>query len=121
MELAGPVFTAEAITVHLRLTWREVEALAADHSLLALTTADRATVYPSFQVVGRRLIPGLGQVLRALATGVDDPWAWLTWLRATPPARDGQLPRRSRLDQLLGGDIDEVTAAAHHTAHAWTS
>lgn len=119
--LASPVFTAEAITLHLRLTWREVAALTADQSLLALTTANKATVYPAFQVVDRHLIPGLGEVLRALATGVDDPWAWLTWLRATPPARNGHPPRPSRLDQLLAGDIEGVTAAAQRTAQAWTS
>ncbi|CAN7354784.1 hypothetical protein LJR045_002055 [Microbacterium sp. LjRoot45] len=89
--------------------------------LLALPTADGHTVYPSFQLDHGVIVEHLGDVLRTLHPGIDDPWAWALWLTGHPSSPTPGFTPPSRVEQLRAGEGHAVLLAAEHTAHAWRS
>lgn len=92
----------------------QVHAHRAQHTLLALTTADGQHVYPAWQINGRDVDPMLAPATRALQ---DAPaWAAALWL-VTP---DADLDDTSPLDWArTGRDIAALVGSARRTALAW--
>lgn len=97
-----------------RLLGKSKQAVSADSGLLRLDMRDGEIGYPVFQFDGRRLVPGLRDVVRILAPAVATNWTIASWL--TSPADD--LNQRSPLDALRSGEIEAVAALARRFAAA---
>lgn len=119
--IVGPCYTTASIARTLHLTTDDVQRMAGSGELLALTTADGHTVFPSFQLDRDVVVERLGDVLRILRHGVDDPWAWALWLRGHPSSAAPGFTPPSRVEQLRAGEAQTVLLAAEHTAYAWRS
>ncbi|MDR1712297.1 MAG: hypothetical protein LBR58_10685 [Propionibacteriaceae bacterium] len=113
-QTVGPVYTTRGLSKWLGISRQAIHQFVQQKSILRLTTADGVAVYPAFQFddSGRRL-PGLREVVAALASGVDDAWTWAAWLNA-------QLPGQSTMAQRLrSGDLAAVLAEARADAQSW--
>ena len=113
----GPCFTGEAMQRELGINPQALCKAVDELRVLRLETADGTDLYPAFQLVDRRLVAGLDQVLRALRDGVDSAMMWAQWLNKPAARPDGEA--RRRIDELAAGHIDGVVREAQHTAAAW--
>jgi len=87
-------------------------ALRADRAVLALRTADEAWIYPSWQVVDSRVLPGLPAVLDAMAA--HPAWSVAVWLTTATDELDGATPVAH-----LATDPDRVVEVARAVATRW--
>jgi hypothetical protein len=114
-EVIGPVYTTKGVCKLLGITRQAVHQLVQKRALLRLVTDDKVSVYPAFQFAeGGRRLPGLKQVLDALAKGIDDEWTWAQWLNSA--AEDAP----SAVELMWAGRIDEVLAEAVSDALRWS-
>jgi hypothetical protein len=90
------------------------QAVSADQGLLRLEMRDGQIGYPVFQFEGRRVLPGMRDVLRVLAPVVATSWTIASWLTSPAPELDGRTP----LEALRTGELDAVLALARQTAAA---
>lgn len=97
-----------------RLLHKSRQAVSADSGLLRLDMRDGEIGYPVFQFDGRRVLPGLREVVRALAPAVATGWTTASWLTSPTPDLDGRTP----LDALRAGEADRVLELARRTAAA---
>jgi len=111
----GPVYTSRGLQEWLGITRQAISQHAQNRRILRLTTADGVSVFPSFQFGsnGERL-PHLKEVLDTLATGIDDPWIWATWLN-TPDNKS-----RTHAELLRSSDWRSVHEQAREDAAAWS-
>lgn len=78
-----------------------------------LEMRDGTIAYPVFQFDARRPLPGVGEVVRALAASVATSWTTASWL--TSPNAD--LGGRRPVDALReDGDVDVVVTVARRLA-----
>ena len=112
-EIVGPCFTIASFARTTGFTEEEVRVMAADLSILALTTADTVLILPTFQVRTGAVVPQLRPVLETLRTGIDDPWTWAQWLNADVPGKD------RHIDELWAGDPPRARITGRHTAWGW--
>lgn len=119
-KIVGPCYTAESVGRALGWTSTQVTLAVDSLSLLELETSDGMCLYPSFQIADGRIVDGVGDVLRVLATGTKGRWTWAQWLN-TPVDDETRQPAPSAIEQLRAGLLDEVLLDAHHTAAAWSS
>jgi len=112
--IVGPVYTSQGLQRWLGISRQAINQHVQGRRILRLTTTDGVSVFPSFQFDsnGGRL-PHLSDVLDVLATGVDDPWTWASWLNA--PDKAG-LTNAAR---LRNGDWELVRESASEDAAAW--
>ncbi|MGH9101754.1 MAG: hypothetical protein ACRDYD_02040 [Acidimicrobiales bacterium] len=94
-----------------QLLGRSEQAVSKDPRLLRLARSDGRPAYPAFQFDGRRQVPGLAEVVRAL-DGSLLPATVAAWLTGTQPALGGRRP----LDALVEGDGEAVLAVARRLA-----
>lgn len=94
-----------------QLLGRSEQAVSKDARLLRLERSDGRPAYPAFQFDGRRQVPGVADVVRALDSAVL-PATIAAWLTGGQPALGGGRP----IDSLLAGDIDPVLAIARRLA-----
>ncbi|RLK49329.1 hypothetical protein [Microbacterium telephonicum] len=78
----GPLFSGPRFSEIVQLTPAELDEAAHGLRVLRLPMSSGSPVYPELQLVGRLIVPGLREVLQALAIRSDDPWAWTRWLHA---------------------------------------
>lgn len=119
--IVGPCYTPASIARTLHRNTDQIQRMVEAGELLALTTADGHTVYPSFQLDHGVPVEHLGDVLRILRHGIDDPWAWALWLTGHPSSPTPGFMPPSRVEQLRAGEAQTVLLAAEHTAYAWRS
>lgn len=94
----------------------ELEALAADLQLLRVTSTNGRNLYPAFQLTAEgAILPGLSEVLCALADSTDDAWTWWAFC-ARPRKTWGD---RTVWELLRDGDIETASRAASRAAWAW--
>ncbi|MGW5746459.1 hypothetical protein [Amycolatopsis sp. NPDC003861] len=113
----GPVLRSETACTLLGLSDPEdLAKQAAAKMILMLTTSDGHSVLPSYQFTADGLIPGLPEVLHAVAPD-DAPLTWTvaSWLRSPLQI----LGDRSIIDMLLEGDVHQAVDAARLTAARW--
>lgn len=96
----------------------EVEALARGNGLLALTTFDGRTVFPTWQVVQGAVLPGLAAVLAAFAG--QPAWSVALWLTTAHDDLGGRTPVAALGAARGEHDRDAVAALAARTAEAWS-
>lgn len=95
-------------------TRQDVEQQVREHRLLALTTFDGRTIYPTWQLDRGQVLAGLPAVLAAFA-GLP-AWSVATWLTSAHDALAGRTP----VAALAAGRDDETVAAlASRTADGW--
>jgi len=113
--IIGPVYSSSGLQKWLQISRQAVSQQVLNGRILRLTTADGVSVFPAFQFddTGERL-PGLGQVLDALAAGIDDPWTWAAWLNT--PDETG----RTQAAKLRQGELTAVCEQAQEAAAAWS-
>lgn len=116
-DIVGPCYTVRSMARTLGWTEAEVMKAGNDLRLLMLHTDDDVNLFPSFQLHDGKIIEGLQDVLRILATGTASRWMWATWLNATLP--DADPPRNIAL--LIESRLEEVLWDAGHDAWAWSS
>ncbi len=111
----GPFYSAQQIGRVLGgISRQAVAERRSRRTLLALRTADGALVYPTFQFDDhQRVLPGLAEVLQALAaSGVDD-WTLAGWLCSPLTS----LGRKTPVEWLRsGGDPARLVAVARDAA-----
>lgn len=122
-EQVGPEFyDTTGVTVVLAAPGADpVSKQAVEHrrrrrTLLALRTADRRWIYPTWQFRGHDVMPGLAEVLAAFGDG--PAWSVATWL-TTPRADLDGLTAVQWLDQ--GRDRDALLRLARHAAARWAA
>lgn len=116
-EVAGPFYDTAGLSRWLGVSRQAVHQRAARHGILGCPLADGTTVYPAWQFLDTgSILPGLAEVLVALAAGGDDPWMAALWLRAPNEQFDGATPAEWLRD---GGDPAPVLEAAQRTAAGW--
>lgn len=119
-EKVGPFYEASGVQEWLGITRQALQKRRDARTILACRTADKHWIYPvwQFQDDGK-LIPGLPEVLRTLATGIDDGWTWALWLQSDVP---GQLDGKTAIQWLTdGGDLEPVLQLAANDAAAWVA
>jgi Arc/MetJ-type ribon-helix-helix transcriptional regulator len=105
--LAGPEMeTAEQIAGALGVKRQTVDNWRKTQKLLGLERGRRGYLYPCWQVVDHKVLPGLSRVLIAL--GADDPWRAHRFLTSPEP----RLGDRTPIEALRQADVDSVVAAA---------
>lgn len=116
-QIVGPCYTLARMA--RTLGWSEAEVLEAgnDLRLLMLTTDDGVDLFPSFQLQDGKVVDGLQDVLRVLATGTTSRWTWAQWLNVALPDEDP--PRNITL--LSEGRLEEALRVARHDAWAWSA
>lgn len=107
----GPAYRQGQVA---RLLGKSRQAVSADQGLLRLEMRDGQIGYPVFQFEGRRLLPGMRDVVRVLAPVVATSWTIASWLASPAPALDGRTP----LEALRAGEADTVLALAREIAAA---
>ncbi len=110
LRAAGPLLTEREVARLLRTKIGTVKRRRQKGALLGVDFAGRRGTskfeYPQFQFVAARVIPGLPEVLRALAT--HPPWAKLRFLVSENDSLGGARP----LDRIRAGDIESVLRSA---------
>lgn len=116
-KIVGPCYTVTSMARVLGWTEAEVIEEGDDLRLLMLTTDDGVDLFPSFQLQGGKIVDGLQDVLRVLATGTAGKWTWAQWLNVALP--DSDPPRHITL--LYEGRLEEALRNARHDAWSWRS
>lgn len=116
-EIVGPCYTVTSMARTLGWTESEVMDAGNDLRLLMLTTADDVHLFPVLQLQHGKVVDGLQDVLRVLATGTAGRWTWAQWLNTALPDKDP--PRTITL--LYEGRLEEALRAARHDAWSWSS
>jgi len=114
-KIVGPVYTSSGLQKWLGITRQAVSQHAQHRRFLRLLTADDVSVFPAFQFSERgQYLPHLKDVLDILATGIDDPWTWATWLNTADD--EGQ----TFAEKLWAGQWEQVCDQAREDANAWS-
>lgn len=114
-DVVGPCYTVGTLCQVLGVSSRHLSDAGAELRLLRLPTADGVDLFPTFQVRGGQLCPGMASVLAVLRRGIDDPWTWAQWLNS--PGCNGVIA----VESLWKGDVGEVLRDAERDACAWRS
>lgn len=107
----GPVYRQHDVA---RLLDKSKQAVSADPGLLKLEMRNGQVAYPVFQFDGRRVLPGIREVVDTLTPAVATAWTIASWLTSPQPSLDGAAP----LERLRAGGVDVVLAAARRTARS---
>jgi hypothetical protein len=108
----GPVYTQGQVA---ELLGKTKQAVSTDKGLLRLDMRDGRIGYPIFQFEGDRILPGIQDVVRALAPVAATSWTVASWLTSPSSDLGGETP----LERLRRGDVPEVTVVADRLAVAW--
>ena len=106
----GPGLTQADVARLLNVT---VQAVSKNKGLLRLENRDGRPVYPIVQFDGRRVLPGVADIV-AILDGPLLPLTIASWLTSPKQALAG----RTAIEALRAGQVDEVTALARQTAGA---
>jgi hypothetical protein len=108
-EQLGPVYTQGQVA---ELLGKSKQAVSTDKGLLRLDMRDGRVGYPVFQFEGDRILPGMQDVVRALAPVAATSWTVASWLTSPSSDLGGETP----LERLRRGDVSEVTVVADRLA-----
>lgn len=113
---AGPFYETATLVEWLGVSKQLLCERVSKRELLAVQDSAGRSYYPDRQFAeDGTVVPGLREVLDALATGAQTPWTWALWLAGTSRALSGQTAG----DALKNGDTDLVLQAAWRDAARW--
>jgi hypothetical protein len=111
----GPFYRTKSVQALLGgLSEQAVTARREAHTILAMQTADRRWVYPSFQFSGSDVHPALLPAIRALRN--TPAWSAALWFVTPNPDLDGTPPLEWA---LAGRSTDRLVATTQRTAREW--
>lgn len=105
----GPVYRQGDVA---ELLGKTKQAVSADRRLLKLELRSGEIGYPVVQFDGRRVHPGIGEVVETLADVVATPWTTASWLTSGNADLRGFTP----IEMLRAGEVDEVVTLARRWA-----
>jgi len=108
-EQLGPAYRQGDVA---RLLGKSRQAVSADRGLLRLEMRDGEIGYPVFQFEGRRQLPGIREVVRALEPAVASAWTTASWLTSSSRELDDRIP----LAALRDGEREYVIDLARELA-----
>jgi hypothetical protein len=111
VEQVGPVYRQGDVA---DLLGKSKQAVSADAGLVRLEMRSGRIGYPVFQFDGRRVLPGIREVVEVLAPVVATSWTIASWLTSPQPAWDDARP----LDRLRVGEVHPVLESARRMARA---
>ncbi|MEV4775975.1 hypothetical protein LTA6_001881 [Microbacterium sp. LTA6] len=96
----------------------EAEVMEAGNNLrlLMLHNDDDVYLFPSFRLLGGKVVEVLQEVLLVLQARVKSPWAWAQWLNVT--LLDEDAPRNITL--LYEWRLEEELRDARNDAWVWS-
>lgn len=120
-EQIGPLFydsagvaTILAVPGSRPISKQAVEQRRSRRTVLALQTSDGKWIYPTWQFVGHKVMPGLGDLLALFQA--HSPWSVGTWLTTPSP----ELGDRTPIQSLQGdGPSDQLRLLSRRTAARW--
>lgn len=116
-EVSGPFYDTSGLTRWLRISRQALHQRVARRTILACPLADGGVVYPTWQFLDSgATLPGLADVLSALAAGSGDAWMLTLWMQARSERLQGDSPSRWLRN---GGDPDQVVSMARDAASGW--
>lgn len=117
--ILGPVLTGAGLARRLGISEQAVSKQADRFKLLRVPTAERRSVYPTWQFTPETVqaLPGLQETLFELHKGLDDPISWAIWLREPNAELDDTPP----LELLRAGGQDRAVRAARNDAAAFAA
>ncbi|CAN5844063.1 hypothetical protein BH23ACT2_BH23ACT2_05260 [soil metagenome] len=107
----GPAYRQSSVA---DLLAKSKQAVSRDHRLLRLTMRSGAVGYPALQFDGRRVLPGIAEVVERLAPVVATNWTIASWLTSAQPSLGDATP----IDLLRARRVEPVVAAAGRFAEA---
>lgn len=117
-EAIGPVFQTSDLTTWLGVSKQAIDNKVRRRDLLALKTSDGYRIYPDWQFDEHgKVLPGVGESIRALTEGGMDPWTQAMWFRGKTSALGGTSAARW-LQQ--SSDPALVVQEARRTANRWS-
>jgi hypothetical protein len=109
----GPLVTTSRLQDLLRCSRQAINERVRNGRLLALPTDKGEHLYPLWQFgPTSQPLPGIAEIVEALAGAVATPWTIASWLVAPEPELDGKAP----VEVLRKGDTGTALAAARHYA-----
>jgi hypothetical protein len=82
-EAVGPFYTAQALVNWLGISQAEIDEKIKSHELLGCASDEGEIFFPVWQFTDcGELVPGLAEVIEALAAGTSVSWTWGLWLTA---------------------------------------
>lgn len=108
----GPAYTEETVG---HLLNRANEEISSDDNLLRLTMRSGEIRYPAFQFDDRKLISGIGEVVKTFTPTVTNEWTIASWL-LSPNIGEGKKMVKP-IDALKAGLVEEVNIQARRTAY----
>lgn len=117
----GPFYSLPSLVAKWDVTRQAINARVHRHTLLGLPTTNNRTIFPAFQFTQEdgtlHVLPGLSDVLRALAAGGAGPTLMAVWL-VTPQEELGD---RAAVDVLReDGNARRVLPLAERDAARWS-
>lgn len=97
------------------LSGSDLDQLCEAREVLAVSAYDGSRMFPTWQVRDGSVLPGLAQVLAAMAG--QPAWSVGLWLTTPHEDLDGASPR-TVLE--AGGDVEAVATLAAETARRWS-
>lgn len=97
-----------------RLLGKSEQAVSKDPKLLRVRNRDGRPVYPVVQFDGRRVLPGVAEVVEVLRGALVEPLSVASWLTAPNAGLGGRRP----VDALRAGTVGDVVALAGRLAAA---
>lgn len=112
----GPFYDTAGLAAWLGMSRQLIHSQMKTGKILGLKTTEGELVYPAFQFgpAGERL-PRLPEVLKILASQLDDPWGNAIWLN-TPVKK---FDNHSAAELLRGGQAEQVLTAARRDVDRW--
>lgn len=117
----GPWTDIHEAARHLRVSPSRILARVERRELLGMRFGDGELYLPVRQFLGSgRVVPGLREVLDELATGIDSPQVWGTWLACPAgPMLAGEGDHPTGWDLLAAGEVEMVLLEARRDASRW--
>jgi hypothetical protein len=117
-EFVGPSFYShQTLLEWLELSSEEIDEMIRSHRLLACPSREGDLFYPVWQFTSAgKLLPGLAEVLEALASGTNEPWTWGVWLKARIDDLGG-ISAAQWLEE--GRDKEIILRSARKDAYRW--
>lgn len=117
----GPYLSGRAVQQRAGISRQALHGRRTRWAVIGVPTDDHVdpTLYPARQfadIASATVLPGVQQVARALAEGIDDPLTIAIWLDSAHPRLDDQT---AYTWLAAGRDPDAVTAAARADALLW--